>query len=591
MKIPKRTSYCGEVTKSSTGSAITLNGWVHRRRDHGGVIFIDLRDRTGLIQLVFNPEGCSAAVLEQAHKLRNEYVIAVVGTVTDRAPEAVNPHLATGAIEVAVNELVIINASKPLPFQIDDADSVDEELRLQYRYLDLRRPRMHNFLKKRHELIYTLRTLMNGEGFYEIETPLLSKSTPEGARDFLVPSRMNAGTFYALPQSPQIYKQLLMASGMERYFQIARCFRDEDLRANRQPEFTQLDVEMSFIDESDIMGLMERVVTTTLKRVFDVSVQLPLRRFSYDEMFEKYGSDKPDLRFEMPILRLTDLFAGTELSFLKAVIAQKGSIGAICVKNHHFSRTELEKWVSYAVKDMGAAGLLYVRFAPDGSVDSPVSKFLSADFFARAQQVIPGLTVNDTLFVMAGQYTQTWTKLGRLRLALGDALGIIDFSRTEMFWVTEFPLVEWDPETKRYYAVHHPFTAPLPGWEQLDPQQVKARAYDLVCNGEELGGGSIRIHSSEEQEKIFALLGIDKEKARDKFGHLLASQEYGCPTLGGIALGLDRFVMLFTGAQSIRDVIAFPKTQSGTCLMMQTPCAVEAEQLKELHIAVKHTPK
>lgn len=587
MSIPKRTEFCGKVTKPFVGQTVTINGWVHRRRDHGGVIFIDVRDRSGLLQLVFNPEGASAETLENAHKLRNEYVISATGTIVARAPEAVNPGLATGEVEMLVSTLAIINPAKPLPFQLDDAENVDEELRLQYRYIDLRRPRMQELLKKRHELIFALRSALNNEAFYEIETPILSKSTPEGARDFLVPSRLNPGTFYALPQSPQIYKQLLMAAGMERYFQIARCFRDEDLRSNRQPEFTQLDIEMSFIDESDIMGLIERVVSHALSTVFDKKLTLPLRRFSYTEMFEKYGSDKPDTRFELPIQRVTSLFAGTELGFLKSVLANKGEIGALCVKNYPFTRSELEKWVSYSVKDLGAGGLLYIRFNEDGSSDSPVAKFLPQDFFARAQALMPDLTTNDTLLLMAGEYTPVWTRLGRLRLALGNDLQLIDHSRLEMFWVTEFPLVEWDEETKRFYAVHHPFTAPIDGWEQLDPREAKARAYDLVCNGEELGGGSIRIHTSEMQEKIFELLGIDREKAREKFGHLLASQEYGCPTLGGIALGIDRFVMLFTGTQSIRDVIAFPKTQSGTCIMMQTPCAVEPEQLKELHIALR----
>lgn len=582
-----RTHYCGEVTEQSLGHQVIVNGWVHRRRDHGGVIFVDVRDRTGLVQLVFDPSSSDEQTMQTAHKLRAEFVVAAQGTVIARATAAINPKLATGKIEVPVAVLQILSSSKPLPFQLDDADNVDEEMRLKYRYLDLRREKMHAFIKLRHEVIFAMREQLNGEGFYEIETPILSKSTPEGARDFLVPSRLQPGTFYALPQSPQIYKQLLMASGMDKYFQVARCFRDEDLRANRQPEFTQLDIEMSFIDETKIQGLIERLLGHVFKKVFGITIKAPFERLEYAHAFARYGSDKPDRRFALPITEVTDLFAATELSFLRQVIAKGGRVGALCVKGYAFSRSELEKLVATTIKDFGAKGLLYIRFNEDGSSDSPVAKFLPTDFLAKARHLFPDLTASDTLLVVAGDYTPTWNSLGRLRLHLGDMLNLIDRTALDLHWVTKFPLLEWNEEEKRFYATHHPFTAPEYGWEKKNPKDLTARAYDVVCNGEELGGGSIRIHQSSTQAKVFELLGLEKASMQDKFGFLLEAQELGFPPHGGIALGLDRLIMQLTNATSIREVIAFPKMQSGICPLMQTPCQVEAQQLKDVFIQTK----
>lgn len=582
-----RTHHCGTIDTPLIDSTITINGWVHRRRDHGGVIFIDARDRSGLVQLVFNPDNCDEATLKLAHTLRAEFVVAATGIVVARAPEAVNSKLSTGKIEVVVSELEVLNGAKPLPFQLEEADNVDEELRLQHRYLDLRRDKMQEYIKLRHEVVYAMREILHDQGFYEIETPILSKSTPEGARDFLVPSRLQPGHFYALPQSPQIYKQLLMASGMEKYFQIVKCFRDEDLRANRQPEFTQLDLEMSFVDEAAVQDLTEKVMTHIFNKVCKINLSAPFERCEFKDVFDQYGSDKPDRRFSLPIHNVTELFADTSLSFLKAVASGGGKIGALCVKDYSFSRSELENTVSHTIKELGAKGLLYIRFNEDGSSDSPVSKFLPEDFFAQAQKVVSGLTTNDTLFLVAGPYTDAWTTLGRLRLHFAHMLELIDHSMHDLFWVTRFPLMEWDEDTKRYYAVHHPFTMPEAGWEQSEPGQMTARAYDLIYNGEELGGGSIRIHQSEMQEKVFEFLGIKKTEAEEKFGFLLEAQQLGCPPMGGIALGLDRLIMLLTGASSIREVIAFPKTQRGICPMMQAPCSVNKEQLKEVYVQTK----
>ena len=590
MQLFQRSVYCGLINETFVDKEIFLAGWVHRRRDHGGIIFIDLRDRTGLMQLVIDP-AISEDTAKAAHSIRAEFVISVRGKVIKRSPNMVNEKIATGAYEFRVEELSILSHSKPLPFQLDEADKVDEEIRLKYRYLDLRRPEMHKLIKLRHDMIFEMRQYFNAQEFYEIETPLLSKSTPEGARDFLVPSRTTPGSFYALPQSPQIYKQLLMASGMERYFQIARCFRDEDLRANRQPEFTQLDVEMSYIHENDIQNVMEGLVSRLWKKFKGIDLELPLKRYKFDDVYRRFGSDKPDMRFDLEIKEITPLFKNTELKFLKSVVETGGSVGALCVKNKNFSRTELENWVSTAIKGLGAKGLLYIRFNEDGTADSPVSKFLGADFFAQACEIIPDLTVNDTLFVVAGEYLHSWGTLGKLRVELGKSLNLIDHNKLAMFWVTDFPMFEYDDENKKWTFVHHPFTSPEKGWESMDLGKVKARAYDLVCNGEELGGGSIRIFDSETQSKVFETIGIDRESAQEKFGFLLEAQELGFPPHGGIALGVDRLIMYFGGTPSIRDVIAFPKTQSGACLMMDTPSDVDDKQLKEVHIKVALAPQ
>lgn len=582
-----RTHCCQELSQVHIGTEVTINGWVNRRRDHGGVIFIDARDRSGIVQLVFNPAGTPEAVMNGAHNLRNEFVIAATGTVIARAPEAVNDKIPTGSIEIVVTSLVILNSSKPLPFQLDEAEQVDEELRLKYRYLDMRRDKMQRFMRLRHEVVFAIREALDNQGFYEIETPILSKSTPEGARDFLVPSRLQPGHFYALPQSPQLYKQLLMMSGMEKYFQIARCFRDEDMRANRQLEFTQIDLEMSFVDEQAVQIFVENMVRHLFKKVFNMTLPSKFESHTFKEMFGLYGSDKPDRRFALPIHEVTALFAHTELGFLKNTIAAGGKIGALCVKDYSFSRSELERVVGMTIKDFGAKGLLYVRFNEDGSSDSPVAKFLPADFFTQAQVMVPGLTTKDTLFLIAGNYKDAWTSLGRLRLYFGHSLSLIDKAKHDLFWITDFPLFEWDADQKRFFATHHPFTSPNIGWEKLEPGDMTARAYDLVYNGEELGGGSIRIHDSAVQSKVFDLLGISHEEAQQKFGFLLEAQQLGCPPHGGLALGLDRLIMLLVGASSIREVIAFPKTQGGLCPLMQAPCTVDARQLKEVHIQTR----
>ena len=581
----RRTTWCGEVKQELVRSEVCVAGWVDRRRDHGGVVFINLRDRTGNVQLVFDP-GHEAAVMPTAQDLRLEYVVAAKGVLVNRAPEAINDKMPTGKFEIKVSQVELYAKSEPLPFQLDAAENVAEELRLKYRYLDMRRPAMHRLLKLRHELLFSMRDYMNSRSFYEIETPNLSKSTPEGARDFLVPSRMNKGTFYALPQSPQIYKQLLMVGGMERYFQIARCFRDEDLRANRQPEFTQLDIEMSFINEEDIFDVCEGLMQRLWKQFLNIELPRPFRRYSFDEMFRRFGSDKPDMRFALEINDVTKVFAGIQVSFLQEIITAGGNVGGLCVKNKTFSRSELDHWVDRVTKEFKAKGLVYIRFNEDKTATGPLAKQLSATFFDEVKKVITDLTEKDTLFVVAGEFDDAWDILGKLRVELGKALQLIDKNRYEMFWVTEFPMFEWNKEEQRWDAKHHPFTSPNEGWRDLPIKDVKARAYDLVCNGEELGGGSIRIHDAQTQAAVFELLGLTPEQTKHKFGFLLEAQQYGYPPEGGIAFGVDRLVMILGGTESIRDVIAFPKTQKGSCLMMETPSDVDAKQLRELGIKI-----
>lgn len=581
MQLLKRTVFCGDVSSDHIGKHVVLNGWVASRRDHGGVIFVDLRDRTGVVQLVLDP-AVNKEAAEKAHELRSEFVIACSGTVIKRAEQAVNNTMKTGMLELQVTELIILSVSRPLPFQIDD-EKVSEELRLRYRYLDLRRDVMQKNLKIRHEVLHTIREYFHRQGFYEIETPVLTKSTPGGARNFLVPSRLQPGTFYGLAESPQIYKQLLMAGGLERYFQIARCFRDEALRANRQPEFTQLDIEMCFADEQDIQTMCEGLYKILWKKFLNIDLQLPLKRLTFDYVFSKYGSDKPDTRFGLEIHDATESFKSIELNFIKTSLAAGGKIGALAVKNHTFSRTELDKWSDHVVKELGGKGLLWFRWK-DGEVESPITKFLPQNFLELLAQTIPGLTSNDTVFAVIGDYDDAWTTLGLLRLSLGKALNLIDQNIFSMFWVTDFPMFEWDKENKQWAARHHQFTSPQAGWEACNPKDVKARAYDLVCNGEELGGGSVRIHSAEVQSKIFDILGISKEKAEEKFKFLLEAQNYGYPPEGGIAFGIDRLIMILSNSDAIRDVIAYPKTQNGSCLMMGCPSTVEEKQLKELAI-------
>ena len=573
-----RTAYCGLVTEQFLDKTIDLCGWVARRRDHGGLIFIDLRDRSGIVQLVFNPDF-NAEAHKLAHSLRSEFVLSVKGKVVRRSEQTINKDLPTGMVEVQVQELVILNKAKTLPFMLEDADQVDEETRLKYRYLDLRRPEMGTKFKLRHEVIFAMREFLNSRGFYEIETPILTKNTPEGARGFIVPSRINLGSVYALAQSPQLYKQLLMAGGMEKYFQVARCFRDEDSRLDRQPEFTQLDLEMSFISEKEIQETMEQLLKYIWKKGLNVDIQTPFPRMQFEQAFREYGSDKPDFRFDLKINNIDSLFEGTELKFLKAVLEKKGKIGALHVADYDFARSELDAIVDRA-QQLGAKGLLWIRFK-DGIADSPVAKFLPADFYEKAKAVVPGLNPKSTLFIIAGEYHEAWTLLGRLRVELGNKLNLIPHDQYHFSWITDFPMFEFDMGAKRWNAMHHPFTSPQPGWENSSTQDIKARAYDVVLNGFELGGGSIRIHEAAVQDKVFDLIGLSKEKAKDEFGFLLEAQELGFPPHGGIALGIDRLIMLMTKASSIREVIAFPKTARGIDPMMEAPSPLEQEKLKE----------
>lgn len=599
MELCKRSHYCGQVTKDCMKKEVFLCGWVDNRRDLGGLIFIDLRDRTGIMQLVFNPQN-NKELAEKAHALRSEFVICVRGTVVNRSPETVNKNIFTGEFELEVQELSVLSKSKTPPFEIktkilSEGDELkiteqpaSEDLRLQYRYLDLRRASMQRLLKLRHEIIFSIRDFLNKKEFYEVETPLLSKSTPEGARDFLVPSRLKSGTFYALPQSPQLYKQLLMASGVDRYFQVARCFRDEDFRANRQPEFTQLDLEMSFVREKEVFEITEGIIKSVFEKVTKKDLgEIPRMKFS--EAFSRFGTDKPDTRFGLEIQDFSKLFVNTEIKFIKKVLDDGGKVGAVHFSGglHNLTRSQLSVWEDRCKKDLGGKGLLWVMINEDGSVTSPVSKFLPEDFFAQARDFVPTLSPGDVLFIIADKYKDAWTVLGRLRLELGKNFDLIDREKFNFLWVTDFPLFEWSEEDNRWYSMHHPFTLPHENWENVETGEITARAYDIVCNGEEIGGGSLRIYDAEMQKKVFSLLGIDEKEAQEKFGFFLQAQEYGFPPHGGIALGIDRLVMLLGGTDSIRDVIAFPKTSTGSCLMTSSPSEVDEKQLKELFLRVR----
>jgi len=586
MAVLKRTVYSTQVEQTLVGQEVIFAGWVNHRRDHGGVIFIDLRDRNGLVQLVFNPELLGEELMNIAHTLRMEYVLTAKGTLVNRDEAMINPKMATGKFEIKITDFTLHATSEPMPFQLENAKKVSEDVRLKYRYLDLRRPEMQNILKLRHEVNMFTRNFLSEREFYEVETPVLSKSTPEGARDYVVPFRGEPGLVYALPQSPQIYKQLLMCSGIDKYFQIARCFRDEALRADRQPEFSQLDIEMSFIDEEDIYQLCENYFSQLLKKFLNFDVGGPLKRRSYQEVFDAYGSDRPDTRFDMKIVDVTELFVDNELGFLQEVIKSGGKLGAVCFKNRAFSRSELDGWVSKVVKEYGANGMIYVRFKEDGSSGGSVGKYLPDNFYERAKKLMPDLGLNDTLFVIAGEYKDAWSLLGKLRLELAQTYDQIDKTKHDLFWVTDFPLFDWSKEDKRWTATHHPFTSPQKGWENQEPGDMKARAYDLVWNGYEMGGGSIRIHDAQTQLKIFDILGISADQANDKFGFLMQAQGFGYPPEGGIAFGVDRIVMNLAGTDSIRDVIAFPKTQKGSCLMMQAPSAADKAQWQELGLKI-----
>src|SRR3990172_6470320 len=578
---------CGEIKEGDIGSVMTLAGWVFRRRDHGGLIFIDLRDRSGICQVVFSPD-VAADAHESAHDLRAEYVIAVSGEVRKRPGGTENPNLATGLVELYVRSLEVLNESSPLPFNMEEAAEAGEALRLKHRYLDLRRPEMQKNLILRHRAAKVMRDYLDEKGFIEVETPMLTKSTPEGARDYLVPSRLNPGHFYALPQSPQLFKQILMVAGLERYFQIVKCFRDEDLRADRQPEFTQVDIEMSFVEREDIITLMEEMLAEVLKQTKGLEIKTPFPRMSYHEVMDRYGTDKPDIRFGLELREISDIASESEFRVFRQTVDQKGIVKGLAAKGlAGLSRKELDDLTEFA-KGYGAQGLAWIKVTESG-FESPITKFFTpAQLNAISERL--SATAGDIMLFVADKPKVVNDTLANLRLSIGRRLDLIKKDEYRFLWVLDFPLLEYDSEEKRYVAMHHPFTSPMSEDIPLldsDPLKVRAKAYDIVMNGEEIGGGSIRIHTREMQRKMFELLGIGEEEAVQKFGFLLEALEYGAPPHGGIAFGLDRIIMLLTGAESIRDVIAFPKTQKGICPMADAPSPVEKRQLKELHLKME----
>ena len=582
----KRTHYCGEPGLEDVGKEVVLMGWVHRRRDHGGLIFIDLRDRTGIIQVVFS-EDIDPEAHKLAHRLRSEYVVCVVGKLRRRPEGTENPNIPTGEVEVEGHELYILNTSQTPPFPIEDEVNVAEEVKLKYRYLDIRRPRMFRNLLIRHKAALSVRKYMDEQGFLEIETPVLTKSTPEGARDFLIPSRLHPGKFYAMPQSPQLFKQMLMIAGIDKYFQIVKCYRDEDLRADRQPEFTQIDIEMSFADRDDVFAVVEGLLERMFKETIGVEIETPFPRYTYQEVMDRFGSDKPDTRFGMELCDVSDIVADSEFRVFTEVLKKGGQVkGLVAPGCAKLSRSRIEELTEF-VKIFKAKGLAWMRVTPDG-VDSPIKKFFpEGTINALLERMKPN--PGDMLFFIADQPKIVADALGNLRLRLGRELGLIDENRLDFLWVVDFPLFQWNEEENRWESEHHPFTAP--NYEDLhlldeDPGKVRSQSYDLVINGMEIGSGSVRIHDTELQRKIFRILNLSEEEIQLRFGFFLEALKYGAPPHAGIALGFDRLVMIMAGGQSLRDVIPFPKTQRGICLVTGAPSEVTEEQLKELHIKV-----
>jgi aspartyl-tRNA synthetase len=582
-----RDTWCGAVLPERVASEARVAGWVHRRRDHGGLIFIDLRDRTGIVQLVFNPDS-SGASFELAHKLRAEDVLSAGGMIVRRSEDTVNPGLATGAVELLVSEAELLADAETPPFQVEGfSGEVGEDTRLRYRYLDLRREPMQHALRLRHRVVAAMREFLGGEGFLDIETPVLTRSTPEGARDFLVPSRQQQGSFYALPQSPQLFKQLLMMSGFERYFQVARCFRDEATRADRQAEFTQLDIEMSFVDGEDVIGVNERLLASVFERVGGPEIELPMQRMCYDEAMGRFGTDRPDLRFGLELVDVGDALRGTEFKVFRSVLDGGGSIRGLNAGRRELPRSELDGLISRA-QELGAKGLVWAFREGDGW-RSPTAKFLSQEELTELNRRL-GAEEGDLLLLVADKRPVADAVLGQMRLDLGEKFGLIDENDHRLVWIVDWPLLEWNEEEKRWDAMHHPFTAPVGEFDPDDPGAARAQAYDVVWNGQELGGGSVRIHSAAVQQAVFAALGIDRETAEARFGFLLEALRYGAPPHGGIAYGIDRIVQRLSGAETIRDVIAFPKTASGFDLLTGAPTPVDQPQLRELGVAI-HKPK